>query len=560
MPDHEDLTTKSEPGEVRENELEAAEETGELATEETVSVPEAAGRRIEKMRKAARMAGRILGRGSEWLASPITKKIEARWPLSTKSGIKGEAKGPAATEPADEVVIESPGEHSEPTQITETGGEGLPEEPPAPKEEWPRQALIDTEHGKILVSVTGSFGVHKDKAGVEQRHVYVDELKKAVPESELSYVRVDSLPGKEKEETLPKIEPEPGTSSIEEGAGREMEASFARREAAGIEEPKPESAPIPPEILARAAEHRVTEEFLRHAQENPHAADILRRNYGINWGAEHPPGEEEAVRAGREVTLDELREIEELHDVKINPEYLEYARRNPHAADYLRTLGLDIGVPGLEVSDPVLEVSQKGRQKAIDVKEIIRRMEADPAELRRSVRRPGELPARLHLAPIIGRLIGKRVLSWRVVQKERSDRRELPLRHREFAELGVRDEAQQKEFENIQHRINELNNLGHKEGLLGIGLPKYRSYLDYIDRHDEEVRSQRRKLHRFDRHQLRGPDKSSARRDLAELIHRSQEAQKAFDDRKIMPDSTYRHAPFKDKNRAYQESIRSKRR
>ena len=100
--------------------------------------------RINRARKIARVIGRAIRRGSARQSSSVDPQ------------------------------------GSEPSEI---------EDSPTPKDEFPKQAILRSGRGNMLVTAARSFGVHRDPSGKERRYVYIEELKKALPEDELEYGR-----------------------------------------------------------------------------------------------------------------------------------------------------------------------------------------------------------------------------------------------------------------------------------------------------------------------------------------------------------------------------------
>lgn len=214
---------------------------------------------------------------------------------------------------------------------------------------------------------------------------------------------------------------------------------------------------VPADVIRQAAEHGIPPHILVQAKENPYAAQDLR-DLGIEWGTETLPSKPDK----RE---DDILPITEDPMVRYN-----------------RTVG-----------------TQKERW----VKETSDLLADDPRTVKKMLKRPGELPARLHLIPVIGRKIGRLLLARRIYSKERSER-----------------------------------DRNHEDGMLGLGVERTRHILHYVNSHDDDVRIQRNKLRRASRHQFYGEEaaQASRRRDFAERLHRILEDSSALEEDRIHPD------------------------
>lgn len=332
------------------------------------------------------------------------------------------------------------------------------------------------------------------------------------------------------------------------------------------------SAAIPPEVVAEAARHGYGAEHLEVATRNPSAAERFRR-LGIDWeGA--APSPESVPELGREIPEAEIRAVESLHDLAITPEYLRFARRHPHAADFLRSLGLDIGVEGNTPYDPVFDFMRNGRNRDQEIQAIAHDIEAASERSARHragpiahyLERPGRLRIPLPIinsipferTPIFGPRIANRILALQVSRRIISRREEAIAELQRLQSLGARNETDQADMEALPAIINELESHRHTDGRLGLGLPRYYTLLDYINNIDASVKAERRKLGRIDRHKLRGPGRTSARRDLAEKIYKSHHAVEALRDLRLDPDILYSqttHADFKRAQKDFQDTL-----
>jgi len=352
---------------------------------------------------------------------------------------------------------------------------------------------------------------------------------------------------------------------------------MARLRAEGIflgplEEEIAERAGIPTEIVAEAARHGYGAEHLELATRNPAAAERLRR-LGVDWeGAAPTP--DRVPEPGREIPETEIRSVETLHGLEITPQYLRFARRHPHAADFLRSLGLDIGVEGSIPYDPVLDLMRNGRNRDQEIIDIARQIEIaseqSPVQssgpISERLERPGRLriplPAGnavpLERIPLLGPGLANRLLALRVSRRIITRREEAIAELQRLQSSGVRREAEQADMETLPAMIAELESHRHTDGRLNLGLPRYHTYLDYIRNLDASIKSERRDVGRIDRHKLRGPGRNSTRRDLAEKIYKSHHAVEALRDLRIDPDNLYSqtvHSNFKTAQKNFQDTL-----
>jgi hypothetical protein len=328
---------------------------------------------------------------------------------------------------------------------------------------------------------------------------------------------------------------------------------------------------IPEDVWESATKQGLTLEFLRMAERNAHASRILRDKYKVQWGKQLPAS---AVRDSLDhyASPEQIKAIEESRGIKITMEYIEFAKRNPHAADYLRAIGLDIQLPGAAHKDPVMDLVEEGRKRDDEIAGIAKEIEGlsnlpfgeFSGSVRARLRRPGVLRINLPLikkvplekTPFLGPAIAKRVLAMKISKNEITLRKEAIAELEGLQKLGVRDQHQQARLGELTSMIESLKASEHTDGNLNLGLPRYPGYVEYLKRRDEMVKSQRRKLGLLARRKLRGPGRVSARRDLAELIYKSEKAQEALDKLEIDPEDLYVHQPFKAKNKAYQATLK----
>lgn len=330
-------------------------------------------------------------------------------------------------------------------------------------------------------------------------------------------------------------------------------------------------AGVPPEVVAEAARHGYGAEYLEMATHNPAVAERLRR-LGIEWAGMAPPPDH-VPELGREIPEAEIRAIETLHNLEITPQYQRFARRHPHAADFLRSLGLDIGVEGSTPYDPVLDFMRNGRNRDQEIIDIARQIELaserPPTQSSGPISGRLDRPGRLRLPlpvieaipgviPLLGPAIANRVLALRVSRRIITRREEAIAELERLRSLGVRGEADEADMAAMPAIIAELESHRHTDGRLNLGLPRYRTYLDYIKNLDASIKSERRKVGRIDRHSLRGPGRASTRRDLAEKIYKSHHAVEALRDLRIDPDILYSqttHANFKRSQKNFLDTL-----
>ncbi len=320
---------------------------------------------------------------------------------------------------------------------------------------------------------------------------------------------------------------------------------------------------IPEEVRELSEKHGYPIEVFLRAQTDPDIADILRSK-GIDWGAVHDSAEL-SEDTHHEVTQYQLDKAEKLHGVRVSAENIRFARLeaqqgNLRPADYLAGVGVDLGFPRLDPPDPVIRLSEVGRKRREDVVRLIARIEEDPAEVKKSLRRPGELPiGLLNLSPI--RAVNKRLLAWKISRKEINDRpgviSNLQAEYAALEALGDRDELQEKEFKKLESQISKLKSQQYNDGLLGLGLPKYVLYRDYINRLDESVKAHKRRLGLLQRHKLK--DSVTTRRDLAYRISDSDRSVKDLSRGVIHdydnPESVHDHERFKNDNSLFRTSL-----
>ena len=323
---------------------------------------------------------------------------------------------------------------------------------------------------------------------------------------------------------------DPHAESIEDAARREMETDMAgstedesrrtaREEEAAwreYEEEKthPEYDELPPEIREKAIEHDIpinvieaaarfgiSIDYLIHAKKSPAARRRLTE-HSIDWGADYrSAGPEDSI-------LPPQRPSKKLED-------MDSLEREAYIGQLNNYLSHDIK----EVADPVFYLEARGIKKRLEVRKIADQIEKEPKSLRKGLKRPGDLPLEMGRIPglgHVGRAVGRLVIARSMHKKE----------------------------------IKELKKAGHgksaEDGMLGIGIPRTRRNLEFLRRQDEDVRVIKNKLTLKNRYHYKGPEQSTARRDLAEFIIRTKNRQQAIKDRQLHHEDVYVHKPFKN--------------
>jgi hypothetical protein len=299
---------------------------------------------------------------------------------------------------------------------------------------------------------------------------------------------------------------------------------------------------VPPGVITAAAEKGFPPETLIAARYNPFTAERLRQA-GVDWGVEiaepgaHPNGGERANGLHRPERLgprlpkspeeveaitdpDELASYLEDYPVNSVEEYkqwyeAEYVKhRDQYKAEldnYLSTVSLD------RAADPMFYLEAEGNRQAIVVEQTADRIEKEPHKLMRELRKPGGFPPPL-------RRIGWLALAYKMHRKE------------------------------LQTRKEEGLGKNYMDGLLRLGIPRIRRNWGYIKSHNNDVKVFRNKLSVWNRHDYAGPEKKSARRDLAELIERTKQRQEALDMLLINHPDVYQHEPVKKALDAFAKS------
>ncbi len=259
---------------------------------------------------------------------------------------------------------------------------------------------------------------------------------------------------------------------------------------------------IPPNIIRLAAQKGYPPEYLMSGRTNPYTTERLREA-GIDWGPVliQVRGEGAIEKNGPPAL-----------PPKTTVEMLSPAERQ----DYRRRLEKYIE----ETKDPVFKVVARGTLKKLGVQNTAERIETNPSGVKKELRRPGELPLMLHR--VIGYKIGHILLA------------------RAMHRQDVRERQEKAKKEGL--RLGPT----HEDGLLRLGLPRTRRHLSYIKHHDENIRVLRNKLNFINNHEYKGEDKKAARRDLAELIERAKQRQKALAAKKTHHEDVYVHKKVKE--------------
>jgi hypothetical protein len=260
---------------------------------------------------------------------------------------------------------------------------------------------------------------------------------------------------------------------------------------------------VPKEVILEAASKGFSPEYLMSAKGNPFVAGRLRDS-GIDWGAEStaPTYAETSVMSPAPPALPKDAEDKSIPVEKMSPEQRQ-AYRN-QVEEYLLSMG--------DGGDPVFRQAAKGVLAQIDTQKLADEIESDPAGLKEKLKYPGELPRLLRI-PKIGHKVGHLLLAKSIIKREKK--------------------------EGETHK--------HEDGLLRLGLPRYRRHLAHIRGQHETVRVVKNKLRVTNRHEYQGGARKQARRDLAEIIHRAQLQQAAFEENRTRHDGIYVHKPFKEK-------------
>lgn len=260
---------------------------------------------------------------------------------------------------------------------------------------------------------------------------------------------------------------------------------------------------IPEDILLAAAESGLSPEYLVQARDNSYLGARLRER-GINWGAEATSAAPEAVSELFPVAARPPKKIEEMTPAE--------------RAAYSRQLDAYLAsAPDLEHSvDPSFYQEARGLRRKLEVERVADLIEEHPYQVWWDLKRPGELPLKLHLIPLVGRRVGRLLLAIAVSRQTAMDRRKDGAgRHSD-------------------------------DGLLRIGLPRIRSNLRYISKHNEQVGVLRNKLGPHNNVQFKGPEKKSVRRDQAEIIIGTMQRGEALSaNHRIHHENVYVHQPYK---------------
>lgn len=375
MPDPES-SIGPEPGNNKDNlhsqasEEPAAPEDGdkpsEIAAEEGTETEESVNKKVERLRRAASFAGRVAGRGATRLTSPFIRSVERF------TGRQGRS-----------------------NEVEPTGDASDQEKEEDDREQWPRRALMDTEHGKVLITVTTSLGRHKDKEGVEQRYVYVEELKKAVPESSLTYGVFEP----QEPEALSREEAEPITEELGGKFGLPPDLVKKARE-----------LHIPLESVKKAVDDQYEDpvETLDAARKNEEMRKIMER-LGFNL----PP-----------LTHEDIEGVEDL------PEHDEFAEQQL-AGDVSRSR--------------ISEIDQGIRNK--------------PLALWRSLKRPGMRGLRTVAQPLARYLLAWKIYRRMKGDLEEKRKNFDKGEFERLKSIGEPNASEARKLERIQKEWNEINGL-----------------------------------------------------------------------------------------------------
>lgn len=252
-------------------------------------------------------------------------------------------------------------------------------------------------------------------------------------------------------------------------------------------------------------------------------------------GAPGPSYDMEDIKLRAELAHLRMETVEKAIELGVKDpiDYLAKARLSPEMSKRLQQRGWDMTPPPENETpipkDPVLIESERGARSRQWVNQIIRMIETPEGqrELLAALQRPGELPLGIHHIPIIGHRLGRRVLAWRIYQKERHER----VRKKEFV---------------MTDGSKETRSVVYNDGLLGLGTHHVREILNGLESLDESVRVNRSKLSLLNRHKVMG-DLQTPRRDLAQQIDKDLRElvalKMALDPKRI---GFYEHQPFKD--------------
>lgn len=309
---------------------------------------------------------------------------------------------------------------------------------------------------------------------------------------------------------------------------------------------------VPANIIIAAAEHDIDPEYLLSARDNPYTARPLH-DMGIEWGPAEMPASPETDPSRPPKPLPPMRLSERLpkkpDDVEQMPEkeqenylaqrgfstpeeYASWHEENAEAetrkvrGEYRRELGEHLDKVSLEESgDPFFYLEAEGNAKSLEVEDMADRIETNPASVRRTLKRPGVFLLGFERIPFIGRRTSWLLLARAMHRQELRERREKGL------------------------------GKNYEDGLLRLGIPRTRRNFKHIMQQDEAVRVLRNKLMPWNSYEYKGPEKSTARRDLAESIHNARTHEEAMRKHKrILHPSVYQHAKFGSAYRDFKDS------